>query len=82
MRRCRGVRDGAAETLLTEVKAVPEKTYFGKPSGRDDIAHIGDRYVFYYIYVSLAFLPPPLSETRPSSMAAFLLVCLWVWAMS
>ena len=59
---CRGVRDGAAETLLTEVKVVPETTYLGKSSNRDGIAHIGDWLVFIVLYVSLAFLSPPLGD--------------------
>ena len=66
---CLGVRDGAAETLLTGVKVVPETMYLGKPSIGGDIAHIDDWFVFtcscvYYIilYVSLAFLPPPLGD--------------------
>ena len=53
---CLGVRDGVAETLLTGVKVVPETTYLGKSSIGDDIAHIGDWYVFIILYVSLAFL--------------------------
>ena len=36
---CLGVRDGAAETLLTGVKVVPETTYLGK-------------YLQYYLYRS------------------------------
>ena len=62
---CLGVRDGAAETLLTGVKVVPETTYLGKSSIGDDIAHIGDYlclFVFIILYVSSAFLPPPLGD--------------------
>ena len=62
---CLGVRDGAAETLLTGVKVVPETIYLGKSSIGDDIAHIGDYlclFVFIILYVSSAFLPPPLGS--------------------
>ena len=62
---CLGVRDGAAETLLTGVKVVPETMYLGKSSIGDDIAHIGDYlclFVFIRLYVSSAFLPPPLGD--------------------
>ena len=62
---CLGVRDGAAETLLTEVKVVPETMYLGKSSIGGDIAHIGDYlclFVFIILYVSSAFLPPPLGD--------------------
>ena len=62
---CLGVRDGATETLLTGVKVVPETTYLGKSSIGDDIAHIGDYlclFVFIILYVSSAFLPPPLGD--------------------
>ena len=55
---CLGVRDGAAETLLTGVKVVPETIYLGKSSIGGDIAHIGDWCVFscefIILYVSLA----------------------------
>ena len=64
---CLGVRDGAAETLLTEVKVVPETTYLGKSSIGDGIAHIGDcscLFVFIILYVSSAFLPPLLATRR------------------
>ena len=47
---CLGVRDGAAETLLTGVKVVPETMYLGKSSIGDDIAHIGDWFVFSCVY--------------------------------
>ena len=43
---CLGVRDGAAETLLTGVKVVPETTDLGKSSFGDDTAHIDDWCVF------------------------------------
>ena len=59
---CRGVRDGAAETLLTGVKVVPETTYLGKSSIRDGTAHIGDWCVFIILYVPLAFLSPPCTR--------------------
>ena len=62
---CLGVRDGAAETLLTGVKVVPETMYLGKSSIGDDIAHIGDYlclFVFIILYVSSAFLPPLLGD--------------------
>ena len=62
---CLGVRDGAAETLLTGVKVVPETMYLGKSSIGGDIAHIGDYlclFVFIILYVSSAFLPPPLGD--------------------
>ena len=49
---CLGVRDGAAETLLTEVKVVPETTYLGKSSIGDDIAHIGD-YLCLFVFIRL-----------------------------
>ena len=64
---CLGVRDGAAETLLTGVKVVPETMYLGKSSIGGDIAHIGDYlclFVFIILYVSSAFLPPPLGDLR------------------
>ena len=62
---CLGVRDGAAETLLTGVKVVPETMYLGKSSIGGDIAHIGDYlclFVFIILYVSSAFLPPLLGD--------------------
>ena len=62
---CLGVRDGAAETLLTGVKVVPETMYLGKSSIGGDIAHIGDYlclFVFIILYVSSAFLPPTLGD--------------------
>ena len=55
---CLGVRDGASETLLTEVKGIPEITDLGKLSFGDDTAHIDDWCVFIILYVSLAFLSP------------------------
>ena len=55
---CLGVRDGAAETLLTGVKVVLETTDLGKSSFGDDTAHIDDWCVFIILYVSLAFLSP------------------------
>ena len=64
---CLGVRDGAAETLLTGVKVVPETMYLGKSSIGGDIAHIGDYlclFVFIILYVSSAFLPPPLGDLQ------------------
>ena len=50
---CLGVRDGAAETLLTEVKVVPEITYLGKSSVGGDAAHIGDWCVFSCVHYIL-----------------------------
>ena len=70
---CLGVRDGAAETLLTGVKVVPETMYLGKSSIGGDIAHIGDYlclFVFIILYVSSAFLPPPLGDLAKSSYLA------------
>ena len=64
---CLGVRDGTAETLLTGVKVIPETTYLGKSSIRDDTAHIGDYlclfvFIRLHVYVSSSFLPPPLGD--------------------
>ena len=53
---CLGVRDGAAETLLTEVKVVPETTYLGKSSIGDGIAHIGDCSCFICVYYIIRFI--------------------------
>ena len=47
---CLGVRDGAAETLLTGVKVVPETMYLGKSSIGGDIAHIGD-YLCLFVFM-------------------------------
>ena len=64
--------DDDSETLLTEVKVVPETTYLGKSSLGDGIAHIdlGDcscLFVFIILYVSSAFLPPPLGDLLGSA---------------
>ena len=53
---CRGVRDGAAETLLTGVKVVPETMYLGKSSIGGDIAHIGDWFVFSCVDYIIRFI--------------------------
>ena len=60
---CRGVRDGAAETLLTGVKVVPETTHLGKSSIGDDTAHIGD-YLCLFVFIRSAFLPPLLGDLQ------------------
>ena len=53
---CRGVRDGATETPLTEVKVVPETTYLGKSSIRDGTAHIDDWLVLFIIrFIGISF---------------------------
>ena len=53
---CLGVRDGAAETLLTGVKVVPETMYLGKSSIGDGIAHIGDCSCFICVYYIIRFI--------------------------
>ena len=53
---CLGVRDGAAETLLTGVKVVPETTHLGKSSIGNDIAHIGDWFVISCVYYTIRFI--------------------------
>ena len=63
---CLGVRDGAAETLLTGVKVVPETTYLGKSSIGGDIAHIGDWFVFSCVYYIIRFIGISSSTTRRS----------------
>ena len=50
---CLGVRDGAAETLLTGVKVVPETMYLGKSSIGGDIAHIGDYLCLFVIKTTI-----------------------------
>ena len=65
---CLGVRDGAAETLLTEVKVVPETTYLGKSSIGDGIAHIGDCSCFIGVYYIIRFIGNSSSTTRRSTM--------------
>ena len=64
---CLGVRDGAAETLLTGVKVVPETAYLGKSSIGGDIAHIGDWFVFSCVYYIIRFIGISSSTTRRSS---------------
>ena len=64
---CLGVRDGAAETLLTGVKVVPETTYLGKSSIGGDIAHIGDWFVFSCVYYITRFIGISSSTTRRST---------------
>ena len=64
---CLGVRDGAAETLLTGVKVVPETTYLGKSSIGDDIAHIGD---YLCLFVFLTASPPDDGASRGWSLIA------------
>ena len=63
---CLGVRDGAAETLLTGVKVVPETMYLGKSSIGGDIAHIGDWFVFSCVYYIIRFIGISSSTTRRS----------------
>ena len=63
---CLGVRDGAAETLLTGVKVVPETMYLGKSSIGGDIAHIGDWCVFSCVYYIIRFIGISSSTTRRS----------------
>ena len=63
---CLGVRDGAAETLLTGVKVVPETMYLGKSSIGGDIAHIGDWFVFSCVYYIIRFIGNSSSTTRRS----------------
>ena len=63
---CLGVRDGAAETLLTGVKVVPETIYLGKSSIGGDIAHIGDWCVFSCVYYIIRFIGNSSSTTRRS----------------
>ena len=67
---CLGVRDGAAETLLTGVKVVPETTDLGKSSFGDDTAHIDDWCVFIILCVSLAFLSPLRGDLSESTARA------------
>ena len=64
---CLGVRDGAAETLLTGVKVVPETIYLGKSSIGGDIAHIGDWFVFSCVYYIIRFIGISSSTTRRST---------------
>ena len=64
---CLGVRDGAAETLLTGVKVVPETMYLGKSSIGGDIAHIGDWFVFSCVYYIIRFIGISSSTTRRST---------------
>ena len=63
---CLGVRDGAAETLLTGVKVVPETMYLGKSSIGGDIAHIGDYLCFICVYYIIRFIGISSSTTRRS----------------
>ena len=66
---CLGVRDGAAETLLTGVKVVPETMYLGKSSIGGDIAHIGDYlclFVFIIVILIIRFIGISSSTTRRS----------------
>ena len=63
---CLGVRDGAAETLLTGVKVVPETMYLGKSSIGGDIAHIGDWFVFSCVYYIIRFIGISSSTSRRS----------------
>ena len=63
---CRGVHDGAAETLLTGVKVVPETMYLGKSSIGGDIAHIGDWFVFSCVHYIIRFIGISSSTTRRS----------------
>ena len=63
---CLGVRDGAAEALLTGVKVVPETMYLGKSSIGGDIAHIGDWFVFSCVYYIIRFIGISSSTTRRS----------------
>eukprot|EP01048_Picozoa_sp_COSAG05_P017580 COSAG05_NODE_2421_length_3083_cov_4.710791_3_plen_79_part_00 len=60
--------DGAAETLLTGVKVVPETTYLGKSSIGGDIAHIGDWCVFSCVYYIIRFIGNSSSTTRRSTV--------------
>ena len=82
---CLGVRDGAAETLLTGVKVVPETMYLGKSSIGGDIVHIGDWFVFSCVYYIIRFIGISSSTTRRSSTTALtyrVLGSMMAWSRS
>ena len=68
---CLGVRDGAAETLLTGVKVVPETMYLGKSSIGGDIAHIGDWFVFSCVYYIIRFIGSTTRRSTQDLMRGF-----------